>query len=648
MSVLKPPSEVARLLHQALAHHQAGRLDLARQLYEQVLKSDPDNADALNLLGVIAQGDGRMGEARQLFERASRNHPNVPDFHFNLGNFYLAANEHDAALAAFEKAIALKPDHAALLNAGVVLQKLAKYAEAVQHFQAFIAHAPQDPRGHYNLGHCFSRAGQVAEAERCFARALELQPQYLDAHVALASLYAEADRIDDAVRHTQCAIALSPQPRLRSNLGDLFKRAGKLEAALAEHSAAVAALPSDAVVLHNYGSTLHAAGRLDEAEVVFRDAIATAPDLVEAYIGLAKVYEHRKAYSEAIATLQKALELTPDSSLLRFKLSMLQLTTGNLREGWRNYEHRLQSVDAASRRPTPPTYWSGEDLAGKTILVWTDQGPGDEILYANMFGDVIARAGQCIIACSARMAPIFARSFPKAKVAPYRYDGAANESFAYRVDVQTAATSLGQFFRTDVAHFPQHQGYLKSDVDLTSALRARYRALAPGNLVVGLSWRSKAKEIGALKSADLPTWSELLSVPGVTFVNLQYGECAAELADVKQRLGVDIFHDDSVDALKSMDDFFAQVAAMDLVVSTSNTTVHAAGSMNVPTWLLLSGAAGGPWYWFENGETNPWYPSVRTRRGGAFAPNTARDGWTPLISDIAQTLRKRVHKYLIL
>jgi len=234
------------------------------------------------------------------------------------------------------------------------------------------------------------------------------------------------------------------------------------------------------------------------------------------------------------------------------------------------------------------------------------------------------------------MVPIFARSFPQAKVAGYE-NQAAPVTPAGACDYQISAPSLGQFVRQDVADFPRHTGYLKADPARTAALRARYEALAPSNRIVGLSWRSKNAVIGESKSADLSTWTGILTTPGVTFVNLQYGGCAADLSAVKEALGVDIFHDGDVDPLKNMDDFFAQVAAMDAVVSTSNTTVHVAGALGVPTWLILMRGPVSMWYWFLTGEQSPWYPSVRIAR--CLVDVSTPEWWRAGESCVAQELR---------
>ena len=174
--------------------------------------------------------------------------------------------------------------------------------------------------------------------------------------------------------------------------------------------------------------------------------------------------------------------------------------------------------------------------------------------------------------------------------------------------------SLPRILRRDFRQFPKHHGYLKADPARTAALRQRYAAIAGGRRIVGISWRSRNTQFGTAKSVALTDLAEILRVPGVMFVNLQYGDCADEIATAKRDLGVDILHDTEIDSLRSLEDFFAQVAAMDLVVTVSNTTVHAAGALNVPAWLLLPRGEGALWYWFVDREDSPWYPSVRLFR----------------------------------
>lgn len=636
----KPKTE--DLLQKGVAHHQAGQLAAAEALYDRVIKAEPRNADALNLLGAIAHRRNQIKKAKKFFERAVASDPGIPEIHYNLGNLLSETGDSDGAFAAYGRAIALKPAYGdASLNMGVLLYKADRFEEAATCFRSTTASAPLDPRGHYNLGQSLAKLMRADDAEACLKRALELNSKYLEAHLALAAIYTEGDdRIGEAAAHLREAIGIDPRPEYYSNLGDLLRRAGDVDAALAAHHIALAGLRDEPAILHNYAAALQADGQFQQAQETFRRALVIDPGFIMSYIGLAKACEQQGLLDEAISVLKQGLRFDPQSPKLLLKLSFLQLATGALQEGWRNYEKRLTTGAKRVKRNSPPAYWAGEELSGKTILIWGEQGLGDEILYGSMIPEMIARAGRCIVECTPRMVPIFARSFPRATVSPFYVQGVSTTPAA-GVDFQAAIGSIGQFLRPDFESFPCDQGYLKADEARTAELRARYQAINPGNLVVGLSWRSKNVEISALKSSDPSLWGEILGVPGVTFVNLQYGDCVEELAAVKDRLGIDVFHDRHVDPLVSMDDFFAQVAAMDLVISTSNTTVHVAGSLNTPAWLLLSSTPVSMWYWLLNRADSPWYPSLRILRSPFQATNALTpDVWGRTVSEAGLNLRR--------
>ncbi len=537
-AVAQKMSAITNALAAAGAHHAQGQLHLAEDFYLKALALDPNNADVMHMLGLVAFQTGRGPEGIRLMKRAARKSPR---------------------------------------NAAIFV----------------------------NLGAAYRQAGQNAEAREAYETAIKLNSRLWEAHYNLGKLLTDLRDYEGATKSFQICIAIDPaHPDAFLSLGNTHKFLGDGE----------------------------------KARGAYEHAIKLAPKMAQAYGNIAAVLVDQSMFSEALTFMDKAIAINPEPGELRHKRALIALRLEQFSVGWADYESRyLAETEPVPRFPGPPADWAGEDLSGKTILIWTEQGVGDEILYASMVHEIVAQARQCIVECSPRMVPVFARSFPRAKVVPYKALGVRTTPPS-EFDTQISAASLGKYFRPNVASFPRHQGYLKANPALTAALRARYQAIAPGNLIVGLSWRSRNTEIGEGKSADLSTWGEVLHTPGVTFVNLQYGDCAEDLANVKRALGVDIVQDPDIDPLKSMDDFFAQVAAMDMVITTSTATVHVAGSLNVPTCLLLTAGPASLWYWFLDRADSPWYPAVQIFRSPPADSTFGKKWWNAGVISVGKAL----------
>ena len=658
-------SSVAETLQKAFQMHQAGQLDKAERLYNVVLKKNPNNVDALNLKGVITHTRGRYTYALTLFDRATAALPTFAEAHFNKANCLKALERNDEALAAYAKATSLKPSYAeARLNAGTLLHKIGRTDDAIATFRDMVHIAPDDPRSHYNLGVCLTEVlndaqnedyeNIASEAEAALKQAIELSPNNADAHLAYANLFAKNGDHDRAIQFTKSAIKLKPNwPEAHSNLGEMLRKEHNYLEAIKVSRHAVALQPNNLILKYNLATALYDAKEQVEATRLFQEIIETDSTFERAYINLAIIYRDKNRKMDAIDLLEQALALNPslhkayanigtifsdsgwasaalmlydkaismmevhDPSTLYYR-GIVLLSLGRLTEGWplNQYRYDLQSKTPNTqlvRRSSPPAYWNNEDLDGKNVVVWTEQGLGDEALYSSILPEVISRVAHCTIECSKRMAPVFMRSFPSATVIGYE---ASNFPVmpADGFDYQIPMASLGLHFRPDFSSFPRHEGYLKSDPDKVAKIRTRYESLANGRRIVGLSWRSKNELVGKDKSIALVDLANILQVPDIMFVNLQYGDCTEELANVSKQLGVEVVQDAAVDPLTDMDMFFAQVAAMDLVLSTSNTTVHVAGSQNIPVWVLLPHGKGLAWYWFLQRRDSPWYPAARLIR----------------------------------
>ncbi len=458
---------------------------------------------------------------------------------------------------------------------------------------------PNNPDALHLLGLILAGRGDVARGTELITRSLRHNPNSKEAHFNLANILAGALRMGEAEHHFREAYRRDKNNADAANgLGGTFLHRGRYSEAEPYLRGALALAPRSAPVLLNMGMLMDATGRFDDAIVFYDRVLALHPDHVDAH----------------------------------FHRSLALLVRGQFAEGWREYAWRVRSPLAQTffgRFPFP--YWRGEPLAGRKILVWTELGPGDETFTATMIPDLIATGATVLLLCSPRMAPLFARSFPSVHVI------AAGEtphdpSITQGIEYQASVGELGAALRPSFAAFREQRGPLKADPDKAAMLRRRYQAVRPGTKLVGISWRSKNLRVEDAKSIPLDAWAPLLKVPGITFVSLQYGDAHDEIARAARDQGANILVDPQIDPLANLDDFAAQVAAIDLVISVSNTTVHIAGALGRPIWALVPSNHGRLWYWFLERPDSPWYASARLFR------QSANSDWRPSLAAVAEEL----------
>jgi hypothetical protein len=278
------------------------------------------------------------------------------------------------------------------------------------------------------------------------------------------------------------------------------------------------------------------------------------------------------------------------------------LYIGGLAEGWKDWLLRHET-DKKSRFIQP--WWDGSDPQGKTILVWNEQGLGDEIIFASMLPELQAQDAKIILEANQRLVPLFARSFPDIEVIPRQTPPHPRTLDAA---LQVSSEGMGPFFRAGMKDFTGGKPFLRCDEAKRAALRKKYEGFGKKR-IIGISWRSKAKLVGLYKSSELKEWASLLSMPDTLFVDLQYGDTAEERKSFPQ-----LYHDPEIDQMQDMDAFAAQVAACDAIVTVSNTAAHVAGALGVPTHVMLHAARGVLWYWFKESDRSPWYASARLYR----------------------------------
>ncbi len=609
-----------------MAHHQAGRLPQAEAIYRQILQTEPDNPRALRLLGLIAFQVGKHDIAVELIGRALSFKPDYAEAHNNLGAVLQAQGKLDAAIASFRQALVFKPDYAEVHNnLGAAIQAQGKLDAAAESYRQAVSLKPDYAEAHNNLGNMLHAQGNPDAAIQSFRQALALKPDYAEVHnnlgaalqaqgqfdaaiesyrqaLALRLDYAEAHnnlgillkiqgRLDTAAESFRQALALRPDyAEAHNNLGNVLYETGKIDGAIESFRRALALNPNHAKAHNNLGNALRDQEELDTAVVCFRKAIALKPDYAEAHNNLGNALQDQGKLDAAIASFHTALAIKPDYGEAHWNESLALLMQGRLQAGWAKHEWRLkqkENIPDYRNFPSLRPMFAGEDLAGKTILLWAEQGLGDEVFFASVLPDVIRAAGHCVIECEPRLVSLYTCSFPAAEIVPKRYPPHPR-TLQPDVERQCPIGSLPRWFRTSIGSFPRHHGYLVPDPQRVVFWKQRLDALGSAPKV-GITWRSKHRsQWRNLHYTELSQWGPVLTVPGMIFVNLQYDDCRAELDAARKQFGVEIHDWDDIDQMNDLDEVAALMAALDLVIGPSTFPALFAGALGAPAWMLLT------------------------------------------------------------
>jgi predicted O-linked N-acetylglucosamine transferase (SPINDLY family) len=303
-----------RILELATEHHKAGRLGEAEGLYRQILHADPENADALHRLGVLAMQRGDNPGAIALIERAIAARPGAANFYASLGQALAAAGRTDEAIAAFERAIGIQGDLTeALFGLGMALQSAGKRERAVEIYRQLVAIKPDFFEAHNNLGNALFGLGKVAEAAAAYRRALEIRPDSADAVGNLGSALSALGRTDEAIDMFRRGLKLAPDSALIcNNLGNALCKRKRFDEAVIVLRRAVELKPNFAQAAYNLGNALAGRGEYAQAVESFRKAVALDPKYVDAHNNLGNALQAIRKYKEAAEAYLAALKIQPD------------------------------------------------------------------------------------------------------------------------------------------------------------------------------------------------------------------------------------------------------------------------------------------------------------------------------------------------
>ena len=590
-------ARIAALLRAAGRANQAGDSERLKGILGEILELDPDHANATYNLGILYRDRDEVYQAEIHLRRAVKLDPHLIDAYQALADLMFSVKHLFPAAQLYEEALALAPNRLPLL------QNLAKT-------RMMLKDAP--------------------EAERLARRILAIDDRSEDAWATLAwaLLYRGGDPVE-ALEAAEQAVRFAPgasrAPALKQQA---LCRCGRAEEAKALWSA----------ILSDARSSWERARALIEA-YYWLDLIACCravslafveanPEATEGLKDLSALLMAEGDFDAAQEVLVRASTLDADNRAIRMVRGLNAFRLGDYEEGLRLYEARWHRSPQDRPWDIPVPDWDGRPIEGR-LVVYCEQGIGDYAMFAIMFSELRRHARSITIEVNARLTSLFRRSFPDMPVIDRNMLPANWDPSVYEAKV-----AMGDLFRllgADLENLPNRKGFLVPEPALALKLRNRYREMFPGKRLIGISWRSGNRDSATIRSIDLNQWRPIFEAEDCAFISLQYGDIGRDLEALRRETGQVVHWDREVDPTQFLDPFTAQIAAMDLVISVDNSTVHFAGAIGKPCWVMLP--VNSDWRWLIGRTSSIWYDSLHLWR------QQPGEGWQEVVARVAERLR---------
>ncbi len=480
----------------------------------------------------------------------------------------------DEAEAICRKVREFRPDDADIcLDLGNLLYERSRFAEAADSYRQALRIRPDDADGHNNLGAALADLGRFEEAVESYNRALALRPDFADAHY---------------------------------NFGNALRALWLFEEAVGAYAQALRCRPTFAEAHNNLGVALHRLGRRSEAIVSFGEALKLQPTNPHALTGLGFALQESGRVAEALARYEEAIGVAPDFAEAHRNRSLALLLTNDMAAGWSEYEWRLR-CPGFSPPNLPKPYWDGSSLAGRRVLLSTEQGSGDTFQFIRFAQNIADRGGVVTLAAPETLHPLLSTCPGISRLVPREASIDPDE-----YDVHCPLLSTPRVLGITPETLPAPAAYLHPEADRVARWRERLAA-DPAEFRVGIIWRgSPTNPHDPVRSTALKHFAGLARVPGARLYSLQLGEAAEEQRQPGHDFPVVDLGPELAEDLGTFRESAACLANLDLLVTCCTSLAHLAGAMGRPVWVAA--AAVPDFRWLLDRADSPWYPSARLFR----------------------------------
>lgn len=563
--------------------------------------------------GLARHQAGDLSGARVNYEAVLHLHPEQPDALHYLGVAMFQGGDSQAAVPLLEKAVAGKSDSAEAHN-------------------------------HYGCALLMEARAEAAEA--AFRRACALNSDYAEAHFNLGALLQGLDRSNEARLALEQAVALIPgQTGWRIKLAEALKDLGELEQAERHLEIAVAANSHPIETYFQRSRVRELAG---QGALAIRDLKRCAiinPAGFQSLNNLSRSFMTSLEARPAARIMEWAAILAPTDPVIRYNLANCLLAAGDLERGWREFRWRHLKEEVLIDRHGLPAAWDGTPINEGSLLIYQEQGIGDEIRFASCLGEISDRArAPAIVECDDRLIPLFQRSFPALRfIGKLPRDGGPPTRIDFaplvkseNISAHCALGELPGLTRRSVAAFPGNTSYLTPATEARAQWREKLDRLGPG-IKLGFLWRTGlASRIYAHYFFDILDFRDVFALPDIQPVNLQYDECEDDLHRAETELGVSIYRPEGIDLRDDLDDLAALISELDMVVGPMTSVLSLAGAVETRCIGMNIGLD-----WTSLGTNRqPWTPSMTiVYKGLSRRWMDAMRDVAELVSDLPRPIR---------
>lgn len=552
--------------------------------------------------GVKFHQEGDLSAAIKRYSEALERYPS--DFNaLQLTATALSqSGRHSEAVALFEKALNVNAQNPVVwTNCGLALQNLGEFQEALECHNRALALDSNNCLALVNQAACHQGLGNLQQAEEFYLAALKITPHLTHAHRQLATIYTQRSQHNHALSHYENIIQLEP-----SNLDALFGKA----------------------------SALYQEGHLQLARQGFEKLLAIHPLTPSALLNHGVVLEDLGFLERSLESVSKAIEIDSDYADARYNRGRVLLKMGKLQDGFSDYYSRwsADTIDIPHLKTQVPML--GRNGRTEHLLIWGEQGIGDEILFSKTLPLAKRLASRVTVALDGRLRDLYREAFPSLQfVSRSRI---RDETAHTNIDAHVAIGDVAYCARAtdlEIAELPTP--FLKADHVRKQQVQRLYR-FKVGVPILGISWRSASREYGTANSVALEAFASILEGTEAQLVNLQYGATESEIKELEQRAGKKIFDSAELDIFNDIDGLAALITHCDLVLTIGNINAHLAGALGCSGLVLSAMGSVSPWYWGAPENKQAWYPSLD------IVYQDAECGWDRAVADAGGWLRKNI------